>query len=96
VGRKTFAVRYRERTIMKLDKGHQHFLFEVRPETFQKFPMGPNYWSYVELDRLDDIELAELVLEAWSQVVPKKVSRPFLSRETSSPPAHPREGGDPS
>ncbi len=81
MGKKTFALSWGGRTIMKLDKTHQVFLFEVRPETFQKFPMGPNYWSYVELDQLDDAELAELVLEAWSQVVPKKVSKPFLSRE---------------
>jgi hypothetical protein len=41
--------------------------------------MGPNFWSYVELDHLDEQELRELVLEAWSQVVPKKVSRPVLA-----------------
>jgi hypothetical protein len=78
VGKKTFALRWGDRTIMKLDKGHQELLFEVRPETFQKFPMGPSYWSYVELANLDVDELAELVREAWSQVVPKKVSRPVL------------------
>jgi len=36
------------------------------------------YWSYVELCHLDEAELADLVLEAWSQIVPKKVSRPVL------------------
>jgi hypothetical protein len=79
VGSKTFALGWGERTILKLDKGHQHFLFEVRPEAFQKFPMGPAYWSYVELDRIDEAELRDLVLEAWSQVVPKKVSKPYLA-----------------
>ena len=41
--------------------------------------MGPSAWSYVELDHLDDAELADLVREAWAQVVPKKVSRAVLS-----------------
>jgi hypothetical protein len=53
----------------------------VRPETFGKFRFGPNCWAYVELSHLDDAELAELVREAWSQVVPKKVSKTFLSRK---------------
>lgn len=79
VGKKTFALSWGGRTILKLDKGHQHFLFEVRPETFEKFPMGPNYWSFVALDHLDEAELTDLVREAWSQVVPKKVSRPYLA-----------------
>jgi hypothetical protein len=78
VGKKTFALHLRGRTIMKLDKEHQHFLFEVRPETFQKCPVGAGVWSYVALERLDDGELADLLLEAWSTIVPKKVSRPVL------------------
>ena len=41
--------------------------------------MGPAFWSYVELDHLDADELADLVLEAWSQIVPKKISRPVLA-----------------
>jgi hypothetical protein len=83
VGKKTFALAWGDRTIMKLDKGHQELLFEARPDTFEKFPMGPSYWSYVELANLDADELAELVREAWSQVVPKKVSRPYLAALTS-------------
>jgi hypothetical protein len=78
VGKKTFALHWRGRTILKLDKGRQDFLFEVRPETFSKCRVGTGYWSYVELDRLDDAEFADLVREAWSSIVPKKVSRPVL------------------
>lgn len=40
--------------------------------------MATVYWSYVEVGHLDDAELAGLVLEAWSKIVPKKVSRPLL------------------
>jgi hypothetical protein len=50
----------------------------VRPETFEKFPVGTGHWSYVELSRLDEAELADLVREAWATVVPKKVSRPVV------------------
>ncbi|WP_296450481.1 hypothetical protein [Phenylobacterium sp.] len=65
---------------MKLDKGHQELLFEIRPETFSKCPVATVYWSYVEIARLDEAELASLVLEAWTQIVPKKVSTAYLAR----------------
>ncbi|HEY0437834.1 MAG TPA: MmcQ/YjbR family DNA-binding protein [Phenylobacterium sp.] len=78
VGKKSFALQVRGRAILKLDKGHQELLFEIRPETFQKCPVATGYWSYVELDHLDEAELASLVLEAWTGIVPKKVSRPVL------------------
>jgi hypothetical protein len=67
-----------DRTILKLDKTHQEFLFEVRPQVFRKCRVGTGYWSYVDLGGLDDAELAGLVLEAWASIVPKKVSRPVL------------------
>jgi hypothetical protein len=79
VGKKTFALVIDGRVILKLDKGHQELLFEVRPETFSKCPVATVYWSYVEITHLDDDELAALVREAWSQIVPKKVSRPYLA-----------------
>ena len=78
MGKKTFALVIDGRTILKLDKAHQELLFEVRPETFQKCPVATVYWSYVEIDHLDDAEFADLVREAWAQIVPKKVSRPLL------------------
>lgn len=78
VGKKTFALAIDGRAILKLDRGHQELLFEIRPETFSKCPVATVYWSYVELGHLDDAELADLVLEAWSQIVPKKTSRPVL------------------
>ena len=85
VGKKTFALSWGGRTIMKLDKGHQHFLFEVRPQTFQPCKVGTGgVWSYVVLEDLDEVELADLVLEAWSTIVPKKVSRGYLPSRTPS------------
>ena len=78
VGKKTFALFTRGRAILKLDKGHQELLFEVRPETFEKCPVATVYWSWVDIADVGAAELEELVVEAWSQIVPKKVSRPFL------------------
>ena len=78
VGKKTFACDFDGRTILKLDKAHQELLFEIRPETFRRCRVGTGYWSYVTLGDLDEAELAALVLEAWSSIVPKKISRPVL------------------
>jgi hypothetical protein len=79
VGKKTFALHTGGRAILKLDKPHQELLFEARPETFSMCKVATNYWSYVELGNLDDDELSNLVLEAWCNIVPKKVSRPYLA-----------------
>jgi len=88
VGRKTFACNFGDRTILKLDKGHQELLFEIRPGTFSKCRVGTGYWSYVELADLDEAELAGLLLEGWSSIVPKKISRPYLAAlAPSDPPA---------
>jgi hypothetical protein len=80
VGKKTFALHAGGRTILKLDRAHQELLFEIRPQTFQKCRVGTGYWSYVELAHLDEAELAALVREAWSSIVPKKVSRALAAR----------------
>lgn len=79
VGTKSFALELEGRVVMKLDRGHQELLFEIRPETFRKFPVATLYWAQVEIAHLDEAELAALVLEAWTQIVPKKVSKPYLA-----------------
>ena len=59
--------------------------------------MGTGYWSYVELADLDETELAALLLEGWSSIVPKKVSKPYLlARQANQNSAHPGESRDPS
>ncbi len=84
VGKKTFALHLRGRAVLKLDREHQDLLFEVRPETFQRRPVASTYWSYVELGHLAEAELAEFILEAWSSIVPKTVSRSYLPSRTPS------------
>lgn len=89
MGKKAFALIWEGRAVLKLEKLHQEFLLEVRPDTFQKFRVGTGYWSQVELSRLDAAELADLVREAWSTVVPKKVSRPVLETAGLTAPTSP-------
>ena len=83
MGKKSFALHWNDRVVLKLDKDHQHLLFEVRPEMFQPCSVGTGVWSYVVLENLDDGELANLVVEAWTSIVPKKVSRPIVEAARS-------------
>jgi hypothetical protein len=75
VGRKAFVHAWRGRVIMKLERHHQELLFEARPDVFSPMNAGAMRWSWVKLERLDADEVAELVREAWTTVVPKKTSR---------------------
>jgi hypothetical protein len=75
VGSKGFVQGWRGRVVMKLERHHQELLFEARPDVFTPMSAGRLRWSWVEIGALDADELAELVREAWTQVVPKKVSR---------------------
>jgi hypothetical protein len=77
VGRKGFVHAWRGRIIMKLDRHHQELLFEARPEIFSPMTAGALRWSWVDIAALDVDELAELVLEAWTTIVPKKTSRAY-------------------
>jgi hypothetical protein len=64
--------------VLKLDKGRQELLFEVQPETFQKCPVGTSHGAMWNWAISTTNELAGLIREAWSTIVPKKVSRPVL------------------
>jgi hypothetical protein len=74
VGKKSFALRSNGKIIMKLDREHQEMLFEVRPEVFTPCPVATVKWSYVDIAALTAHELKALVTEAWTQIVPKKIS----------------------
>jgi hypothetical protein len=63
---------------MKLDRNHQELLFEARPDVFQPMMAGALRWSFVDIGELEADELAELVREAWTQIVPKKVARAYF------------------
>jgi hypothetical protein len=61
----------KNRATLKLDRDQQMILFDVRPDTFSPAVWGALTWTYVELDRIADDELADLVKSAWRQVAPK-------------------------
>ena len=77
VGKKTFAVYWKERWIFKLPHHRQEILFEVRPETFTPMKAGRLLWSYVRVEDLDSKELKDLLTAAWGMVVmpPPRASR---------------------
>lgn len=56
-------------------------LVESRPDTF--FLPRPSdlryHWVEAWLDRLDDEEVREIVLDAWQLVVPKRVAAAYLA-----------------
>jgi hypothetical protein len=64
------------RTILKLDRNHQVFLFDVRPEVFEPCPVGTGVWSFVDLAALEDEEVDALTREAWNTVAPAALRRP--------------------
>ena len=81
VRKKTFALwsSASGRAIMKLEREHQQFLFDVRSDTFTPCKVGTGgTWSYVDVAKLTTKEVEALALEAWTQVVPKKLSRAYL------------------
>ena len=78
VGSKGFVCQSRGRIIMKLSSAHQELLFEARPDVFQPMMAGALRWSFVDIAALEPDEAAELVREAWIQIVPKKVSRAYF------------------
>ncbi len=54
-------------------------LFDVRPEIFTPCKVGTGVWSYVDIGKLSDGEIKDLVIEAWSQVVSKKMRENYSS-----------------
>jgi hypothetical protein len=39
------------------------------------------HWLEVRLDQIDEVEMREIVIEAWRMVVPKKVSAEYLGED---------------
>ena len=81
VGKKTFVVYGfpSARWIFKLPKPRQELLFEARPEVFQPYRAGAMLWSYVDIAKLTRAELADFVTDAWTTIVPLRVSQAYLS-----------------
>jgi hypothetical protein len=79
VGQIVFVSVSRDETVMgfAFPKEERSALVAAEPEKFQLPSAGDMryHWVHVRLDRIDERELRELIVEAWRMVVPKKVSR---------------------
>jgi len=83
VGKKTFVLYWAKdkRWIFKLTKPRQELLFEARPDVFQPYRAGAMVWSYVAIEELTRAEIASLVTDAWTTIVPKKVAQAHLGAD---------------
>lgn len=83
VGTKAFVHYYAKEDgyIFKLTHAHMEMLFEVRPDVFRPYRSGLMLWSWVEVPKLTRAEAKALVTEAWTTVVPKTVSAPYLAAQ---------------
>jgi hypothetical protein len=85
VGKKTFVLYWAkdERWIFKLPKPRQELLFEARPDVFKPYRAGAMVWSYVAIEELTRAEVTSLVTDAWTTIVPRKIARAHLGRESA-------------
>src|SRR5512132_2261308 len=78
VGRIVYLAFSRDETVMgfAFPKEEREALVSSRPSAFQMpSPSDLRYnWVDVRLDAIDDIEMEEIVIDAWRMVVPKRVS----------------------
>jgi hypothetical protein len=83
VGRIVYLAFARDETMMgfAFPKEWREAAVEAEPERFL-MPKGGDLrynWLVVRLDAIDDAEMRELVLEAWSMVVPQRVVASYLA-----------------
>ena len=78
VGRIVYLAFSRDETVMgfAFPKEERDALVSSRPSAFQ-MPSQSDLrynWADVQLDAIDDIEMEEIVIDAWRMVVPKRVA----------------------
>jgi hypothetical protein len=82
VGSLVYVAFSRDETIMGFGfpKDQRAFLVESEPDKFLMPPQSDlRYnWVCVRLDRLDEAEMTELVTDAWTMCVPKKVATAYF------------------
>jgi hypothetical protein len=81
VGRIVYLAFSRDETLMGFGfpKDWREALVESEPDKFM-LPRASDLrynWAVVRLAAIDDVEMRELVLDAWAMVVPKSVSAPY-------------------
>jgi len=82
VGSLVYVAFSRDETIMGFGfpKEERTFLVESEPDKFLMPPQSDlRYnWVCVRLDQLDEAEMTELVIDAWTMCVPKKVAAAYF------------------
>ena len=82
VGRIVYLAFSRDETLMgfAFPKEEREGLIASEPDKFMMpKPSDQRYnWAVVRLEKLDATEMREIVLEAWSMVVPKRVAAEYL------------------
>jgi hypothetical protein len=83
VGRIVYLAFSRDETLMgfAFPKEEREALILSEPDKFM-MPKRSNLrynWVVVRLDAIDEVEMREIVLEAWRMVVPKRVAAEHLS-----------------
>lgn len=94
VGRLVYLAFSRDEQIMgfAFPKEERHALITSEPEKFllpRKSDLRYN-WVHVRLAALGHDEMGELVVDAWTMVVPKGVALAYRDAHPTGPPAQPR------
>ena len=82
VGRLVYLAFSRDETLMGFGfpKEERELLVETEPDKFM-LPKQRDmryHWAVVRLEKIDEDEMREIVLQAWRMVVPKKVAAEYL------------------
>jgi hypothetical protein len=85
VGRIVYLAFSRDETLMgfAFPKEEREALVASEPDKFL-MPEPPDlryHWAVVRLDAIDDVEMHEIVTDAWRMVVPKRVAAQHLGEE---------------
>jgi hypothetical protein len=90
VGRIVYLAFSRDETLMgfAFPKEEREALIDSEPEKFMMpRPSDQRYrWVVVRLAAIDDVEMCELVLDAWRMVVPKRVAAAHLGEDDADDP----------
>jgi hypothetical protein len=88
VGRIVYLAFSRDETVMgfAFPKEERSALVASAPQTFQlPRPSDLRYnWVHVRLAAIDQVEMRELVIDAWRMVVPKSVAAGYLESSDST------------
>jgi hypothetical protein len=87
VGRIVFLAFSRDEQVMGVGfpKEERAALVAAEPEKFS-MPAASDLrynWVHVRLDAIDDLEMHDLVVDAWQMAVPKRLAAAYLATEAS-------------